>query len=385
MQEVGKQWQALTPEQRKYFKDKADRDKVRYLDEQRAFYDEVERIGQEVGTVTTKEGQIIVANTQHNPTDPKGGKGPKLQRGGSMMPNPEITQESSNFQLLLEKRKSAPDTSGLEEPGKRMKLEDRKDSQIFSSSFHLKTATLPGGQTGLQSQHSLALASQNSGIVDNKPKKPLSGYIYFSQEFREIIRQRFPFLNSRQIMKAVSFKWQRLSKEQKHPFESTANEDKQRYDRESVDFKKGSFQGRSMTPLIKLPTESEFVSQALELSDDLLQFLQIKNQEEGAMGKANEGAHENDDDLDELQAQEDALQTEYEKQLREKERLGYQNQISSNLQNLSGIMGQGIPKLLGDGFDEASRQRLDSFMQPQKLMNHKLETDDHVIPDISGL
>jgi hypothetical protein len=31
------------------------------------------------------------------------------------------------------------------------------------------------------------------------------------------------------------------------------------------------------------------------------------------MGKANEGAHENDDDLDELQAQEDALQTEYEK------------------------------------------------------------------------
>jgi len=45
MQEVGKQWQALTPEQRKYFKDKADRDKVRYLDEQRAFYDEVERIG----------------------------------------------------------------------------------------------------------------------------------------------------------------------------------------------------------------------------------------------------------------------------------------------------------------------------------------------------
>eukprot|EP00349_Pseudokeronopsis_sp_Brazil_P000810 CAMPEP_0202960972 /NCGR_PEP_ID=MMETSP1396-20130829/5081_1 /ASSEMBLY_ACC=CAM_ASM_000872 /TAXON_ID= /ORGANISM="Pseudokeronopsis sp., Strain Brazil" /LENGTH=68 /DNA_ID=CAMNT_0049680507 /DNA_START=530 /DNA_END=736 /DNA_ORIENTATION=+ len=45
MQEVGKQWQALTKEQRKYFKDKADRDKVRYLDEQKAFYDEVEKIG----------------------------------------------------------------------------------------------------------------------------------------------------------------------------------------------------------------------------------------------------------------------------------------------------------------------------------------------------
>jgi hypothetical protein len=33
MQEVGKQWQAMTEEERKYFKDKADKDKVRYLNE----------------------------------------------------------------------------------------------------------------------------------------------------------------------------------------------------------------------------------------------------------------------------------------------------------------------------------------------------------------
>ena len=45
MQEVGKRWQSMTKDERKYFKDKADRDKIRYLDEQRAFYDEVERIG----------------------------------------------------------------------------------------------------------------------------------------------------------------------------------------------------------------------------------------------------------------------------------------------------------------------------------------------------
>jgi hypothetical protein len=50
--------------------------------------------------------------------------------------------------------------------------------------------------------------------------------------------------------------------------------------------------------------------------------MQVKNQAEAAMGKSNEGAAENDDDLDELQAQEDALQTEYERQLRDKERLG---------------------------------------------------------------
>lgn len=45
MQEVGKQWQSMTEEQRKYFKEKADRDKVRYLIEQKAYYDEVEKVG----------------------------------------------------------------------------------------------------------------------------------------------------------------------------------------------------------------------------------------------------------------------------------------------------------------------------------------------------
>ncbi len=45
MQEVGKQWQGLSEEQRNYFKEKADKDKVRYLHEQKAFYDEVEKIG----------------------------------------------------------------------------------------------------------------------------------------------------------------------------------------------------------------------------------------------------------------------------------------------------------------------------------------------------
>ena len=45
MQEVGKQWQSMIDEDRNYFKVKADQDKVRYLDDQRAYYDEVQKIG----------------------------------------------------------------------------------------------------------------------------------------------------------------------------------------------------------------------------------------------------------------------------------------------------------------------------------------------------
>lgn len=42
-------------------------------------------------------------------------------------------------------------------------------------------------------------------------------------------------------MKAVTYQWSNLSKEQKEPFERLANEDKQRYDREVGDCKKGVF------------------------------------------------------------------------------------------------------------------------------------------------
>ena len=55
----------MTEEARAEFKRKADKDKVRYLQEQKAFYDEVEKIGKDVGTVTTKEGKVVVASTQY--------------------------------------------------------------------------------------------------------------------------------------------------------------------------------------------------------------------------------------------------------------------------------------------------------------------------------
>ena len=50
MKEVGKQWQGLTKNQKDYFQKKADQDKVRYVAESQQFYDEVEKIGKQVGT-----------------------------------------------------------------------------------------------------------------------------------------------------------------------------------------------------------------------------------------------------------------------------------------------------------------------------------------------
>lgn len=62
MKEVGLAWQNMNDKDREYFKEKADTDKIRYLKEQRAFYDEVERIG----TVTS-------ANKSEEPDQDKEG------------------------------------------------------------------------------------------------------------------------------------------------------------------------------------------------------------------------------------------------------------------------------------------------------------------------
>ena len=61
MQQVGRQWQSL--KDKSYFQDKANRDKIRYLHQMREFYDEVERIGDRVGTQKTEDGMYSVATT----------------------------------------------------------------------------------------------------------------------------------------------------------------------------------------------------------------------------------------------------------------------------------------------------------------------------------
>ena len=69
-----------------------------------------------------------------------------------------------------------------------------------------------------------------------RPKKPLSAYIFFSQEVRDKMKAEHPEWNSTEIMKHVSSKWQHMSKEQKQPYNDLANKDKQRYDSELLNF-----------------------------------------------------------------------------------------------------------------------------------------------------
>lgn len=46
-----------------------------------------------------------------------------------------------------------------------------------------------------------------------RPKKPLSAYIYFSQEYREFLKEEHSEWSSHEIMKHVSARWAHMNKE----------------------------------------------------------------------------------------------------------------------------------------------------------------------------
>ncbi|TNV85032.1 hypothetical protein FGO68_gene4044 [Halteria grandinella] len=247
MQEVGKQWQSMSEEDRNYFKVKADQDKVRYLDDQRAYYDEVQKIGQQNGTVKTKDGHVLVAHTQHDPNLAKGKTKKQLAKL-------EAAAAENHIVPLLDKRKSE-NQAQQEEPNRRLKLEEKKDDP--KSSVLLQAAT-----TVVQQQHQ----------IQQQTRKPISAYAFFSKQFRDIVRLRLPYVSPIALIKGVTYKWKSLSKEQKTPFENLAIEDKQRVEKESNDLKRRII-SKISSPKFILPPTSDAVNTALELTTDLIAYI----------------------------------------------------------------------------------------------------------------
>lgn len=78
------------------------------------------------------------------------------------------------------------------------------------------------------------------------------------------------------MTKAVTYRWNSLSEDQRKPFEDLAEEDRRRFAKEILDFKQGSFKGKSKVFIIKSQQICQITKSALEINDDLLIFLQIK-------------------------------------------------------------------------------------------------------------
>ena len=81
----------------------------------------------------------------------------------------------------------------------------------------------------------LSKSSKKKKIVTkdpNKPKKPASAYIHFTNSYRDMIKEQNPNASLGEISKMLGGIWQELESNDKLPFEKKFEEDKNRYKKE---------------------------------------------------------------------------------------------------------------------------------------------------------
>ncbi|KNZ61353.1 high mobility group protein B1 [Puccinia sorghi] len=72
----------------------------------------------------------------------------------------------------------------------------------------------------------------------NAPKRPLSAYMYFSQDWRERIKNENPDVSFGEIGRLLGHKWKALSEEEKKPYEDMACRDKKRHEAEKAEYER---------------------------------------------------------------------------------------------------------------------------------------------------
>ncbi|SCZ94441.1 BZ3500_MvSof-1268-A1-R1_Chr12-2g03901 [Microbotryum saponariae] len=70
----------------------------------------------------------------------------------------------------------------------------------------------------------------------NAPKRPLSAYMYFSQENRNTVKDDNPDASFGDLGKLLGAKWKDMSDDQKKPYNKKADDDKTRYEREKASY-----------------------------------------------------------------------------------------------------------------------------------------------------
>ncbi|ORY85971.1 high mobility group box domain-containing protein [Leucosporidium creatinivorum] len=66
----------------------------------------------------------------------------------------------------------------------------------------------------------------------NAPKRPLSAYMFFSQENRATVKEENPEASFGDLGKLLGAKWKEMDDDEKKPFVKQANDDKARYETE---------------------------------------------------------------------------------------------------------------------------------------------------------
>lgn len=74
----------------------------------------------------------------------------------------------------------------------------------------------------------------------NAPKRGLSAYMFFANDQRDKVREDNPGIKFGEVGKLLGEKWKELSAKEKEPYEKKAKADKERYEREKVEYAGGA-------------------------------------------------------------------------------------------------------------------------------------------------
>ena len=144
MQQVGKQWQNLDDKGKKYFQQKADNDKFRYLEETRKFHDEVAKIGDSENKTQSGDG---------------GKQGMVGRKRGPDQGTNQLMADALGIGNLRGDQDSMA--------SKRMRFDSRISNLTDGGSY----------------------LGDSADVDPTRPRKPLSAFIFFSQEFKAVLKQ----------------------------------------------------------------------------------------------------------------------------------------------------------------------------------------------------
>jgi len=95
----------------------------------------------------------------------------------------------------------------------------------------------PPGTRGRRGRRSRGMKKEKD---PNKPKRALSAFFYYANDERPKVRAANPDFSVGEVAKELGRQWNELSEAEKEPHETSAREDRARYDREMKEYKAGA-------------------------------------------------------------------------------------------------------------------------------------------------
>jgi len=149
--------------------------------------------------------------------------------------------------------------------------------------------------------------ASSDGRDPGAPKRYMSSYIFFSNDYRPIVREKDPTLTLPEVSRCLGIAWKSLTTEQRQMYEKRANEDKERYNRDMMVYaaqRRASLKAPNLLKIQRKRVKKEKTDDGNESDDSVEDCLSDEEEEEDEDDELLEG-HSEDDRMDGRQWEKD--------------------------------------------------------------------------------